>query len=38
MQLEVLNEQGKANGSFDVPDTVFAREYNEALVNQIVVA
>ncbi len=38
MQLEVLNEQGKANGSFDVPDTVFAREYNEALVHQIVVA
>ncbi len=38
MQIEVLNEQGKANGSVEAPDTVFAREYNEALVHQIVVA
>jgi large subunit ribosomal protein L4 len=38
MQLNVLNEQGKANGTVDAPDTVFAREYNEALVHQIVVA
>jgi large subunit ribosomal protein L4 len=38
MQLNVLNDQGKANGTVDAPDTVFAREYNEALVHQVVVA
>ena len=38
MQLELLNEQGQATSKFDVPDTVFARDYNEALVHQIVVA
>ena len=39
MQLELLNEQGQATSTkFDAPDTVFARDYNEALVHQIVVA
>ena len=38
MQLELLNDQGQATSKFDAPDTVFAREYNEALVHQIVVA
>src|SRR3982751_501371 len=38
MQLELLNEQGQATSKFDVPDTVFARDYNEALVHQVVVA
>ena len=38
MQLELLNEQGQATGKFDAPDTVFARDYNEALVHQVVVA
>jgi large subunit ribosomal protein L4 len=38
MQLDVLNEQGKAHAKVDAPDTVFAREYNEALVHQVVVA
>jgi large subunit ribosomal protein L4 len=38
MQLELLNEQGQATAKFDAPDTVFARDYNEALVHQIVVA
>jgi large subunit ribosomal protein L4 len=38
MQLELLNEQGQATSSVDAPDTVFAREYNEALVHQVVVA
>src|SRR3954465_6034607 len=38
MQLELLNEQGQAASKFDAPDTVFGREYNEALVHQIVVA
>ncbi|MCG2595882.1 50S ribosomal protein L4 [Ramlibacter sp. XY19] len=38
MQLELLNEQGQAASKIDAPDTVFGREYNEALVHQIVVA
>ena len=38
MQLELLNEQGQATGKVDAPDTVFARDYNEALVHQVVVA
>jgi len=38
MQLELLNEQGQATSSVEAPDTVFAREYNEALVHQVVVA
>ena len=38
MQLELLNEQGQATAKVDAPDTVFARDYNEALVHQIVVA
>ncbi|MFO6421570.1 50S ribosomal protein L4 [Hylemonella sp. W303a] len=38
MQLELLNEQGQASSKLDAPDTVFGREYNEALVHQIVVA
>ena len=38
MQLELLNEQGQAASKVDAPDTVFGRDYNEALVHQIVVA
>ena len=38
MQLELLNEQGQAASKVDAPDTVFGREYNEALVHQVVVA
>ncbi len=38
MQLDVLNEQGLAASKVDAPETVFGREYNEALVHQIVVA
>ena len=38
MQLELLNEQGQATSKDDAPDTVFARDYNEALVHQVVVA
>jgi large subunit ribosomal protein L4 len=38
MQLELLNEQGQSTAKFDAPDTVFARDYNEALVHQVVVA
>ena len=38
MQLELLNEQGQSSAKVDATDTVFARDYNEALVHQIVVA
>lgn len=37
MDLQLLNEQGQA-GTFAAPDTVFGRDYNEALIHQIVVA
>ena len=38
MQLELLNSQGQATSTVEAPDTLFAREYNEALVHQVVVA
>jgi large subunit ribosomal protein L4 len=38
MQLELLDDKGQATSKVDAPDTVFARDYNEALVHQIVVA
>jgi large subunit ribosomal protein L4 len=38
MQLELLNDQGQASSKVDAPDTVFGRDYNEALIHQIVVA
>jgi large subunit ribosomal protein L4 len=38
MQVELLNEQGQAAASVDVPDTVFGRDYNESLIHQLVVA
>jgi large subunit ribosomal protein L4 len=38
VQLELLNEQGQATAKVDAPDTLFARDYNEALVHQVVVA
>jgi large subunit ribosomal protein L4 len=38
MQLELLNDQGQPAAKVEAPDTVFGREYNEALVHQIVVA
>ena len=38
MQLELLNEQGQATGTTTRRKRVFGREYNEALVHQIVVA
>ncbi len=37
MDLQLLNEQGQT-GTFAAPDTVFGRDYNEALIHQIVVA
>jgi len=38
MQLELLNEQGQAAAKVDAPETLFGRDYNEALVHQLVVA
>jgi large subunit ribosomal protein L4 len=38
MQLELLNDQGQAASKVDAPEAVFGREYNEALIHQIVVA
>jgi large subunit ribosomal protein L4 len=38
MQLELLNEQGQSSGKVEVSDTLFGRDYNEALVHQVVVA
>ena len=38
MQIELLNEQGQSSAKVDAPDTLFGRDYNEALVHQIVVA
>ena len=37
MELKMVNDKGGA-GTFKAPDEVFARDFNEALVHQIVVA
>lgn len=37
-ELKVLNDAGQQASTLQAPDTLFAREYNEALVNQVVVA
>ncbi|QCB47390.1 50S ribosomal protein L4 [Hydrogenophaga sp. PAMC20947] len=38
MQVELLNDQGQAASKMDLPETVFGRDYNEALIHQLVVA
>lgn len=38
MELKLLNDQGQSAATFAAPDTVFGRDFNEALVHQIVVA
>ena len=38
MELQVLNAQGEATATVPAPETVFGREFNEALVHQLVVA
>lgn len=38
MELKLLNGNDQAAGKVDAPDTIFGREYNEALIHQIVVA
>lgn len=38
MELKLLNEQGQPASTVDAADTVFARDFNEPLIHQIVVA
>ncbi|MDO6387768.1 50S ribosomal protein L4 [Uliginosibacterium sp. 31-12] len=38
MELKLVNDQGQASATVQASDAVFAREYNEALVHQLVVA
>jgi large subunit ribosomal protein L4 len=38
MDLKLINEQGQDAGAVSVSDAVFARDYNEALVHQLVTA
>jgi large subunit ribosomal protein L4 len=38
MELKVINEKGEAQKSVSASETLFGREYNEALVHQVVVA
>jgi len=38
MELKVLNDKGEATSTLAAPQTLFGRDYNEALVHQIVVA
>src|SRR5690625_180207 len=38
MELKLLNDQGEAASTVAAPATVFGREFNEALVHQVVVA
>jgi large subunit ribosomal protein L4 len=38
MELKLINEQGKPAATLQASDTLFGRDYNEALVHQIVVA
>src|SRR3569833_2268398 len=35
MELQLLNEQGQAASNVAAPDTIFGRDYNEALIHQI---
>ncbi|WP_314310448.1 50S ribosomal protein L4 [Kingella denitrificans] len=38
MELKLINAQGQVSGSVAASDALFAREYNEALVHQLVTA
>src|SRR5918912_784979 len=38
MELKILNEQGQSTSSVSASDQAFGREYNEALVHQVVTA
>lgn len=38
MELKLINEQGQSGAAINVSDRLFGREYNEALVHQLVVS
>lgn len=38
MEIKLLNSQGEAASNVVAPDTIFGRDYNEALIHQIIVA
>ncbi len=38
MELKLLNAEGQAACNVAAPDTIFGRDYNEALIHQVVVA
>ena len=38
MDIKLLNDKGQSSATFAAPDTVFGRDFNEALVHQIVIA
>jgi len=38
MDIKLLTDNGQSADTFNAPDTVFARDFNEALIHQIVVA
>jgi large subunit ribosomal protein L4 len=38
MELKLLNDKGQAGAAVAAADTVFGRDYNEALIHQVVVA
>ena len=38
MELKLLNDQGQSDSTVTAPATVFGRDFNEALVHQVVVA
>jgi len=38
MDIKLLNDKGQSEATFSAPDTIFGRDFNEALVHQIVVA
>lgn len=38
MELKLINEQGQTGATLNVSDGLFGREYNEALVHQLIVA
>src|SRR5450631_1655044 len=38
MELKLINDKGATSASFDAPDAVFGREFNQDLVHQIVIA
>ncbi len=38
MELKLINDQGKSSSTLQASDALFGRDYNEALVHQVVVA